>query len=146
MMGESRDEPFVCVKLPTSRVHFFGIGSFGTAVESCLFHPFVKRPVLRPTSDFQIRQYFVDASFYAADVISRGFCGEGFLCEGFSPSSATVKARSLALSDHNMLLFNTRPYVSVESDLLGRARVGRSTSPFRCARLWHSTRQKYCET
>lgn len=41
----------------------------------------------------QIRQYFMDDSFYAADVTSRGFCDKGFPCEGFSPSSATVKAR-----------------------------------------------------
>ena len=33
----------------------------------------------------------MDSSFYAADVTARGFCDQGFPCEGFSPSSATVK-------------------------------------------------------
>lgn len=33
----------------------------------------------------------MDEKFYSADVTARGFCGGGFLCEGFSPSSATVK-------------------------------------------------------
>ena len=48
----------------------------------------------------QIRQYFKDESFYAADVNSRGLCGElvnptnTFTCEAFSPSSATVKVRT----------------------------------------------------
>ena len=51
----------------------------------------------------QIRQYFKDESFYAADVNSRGLCGEipnainTFACEAFSPSSATVKV-GIALS------------------------------------------------
>lgn len=39
----------------------------------------------------QVRQYFKDKSFYYADVKARGFCDEGFLCEGFSASAATVK-------------------------------------------------------
>lgn len=39
----------------------------------------------------QVRQYFRDSSFYAADVEARDFCGEGFICEGFSASAATVK-------------------------------------------------------
>ncbi|CAM9533797.1 unnamed protein product [Scytosiphon promiscuus] len=39
-----------------------------------------------------VRQYFTDSSFYSDDVESRGFCGLGFVCDGFSPSSATVKA------------------------------------------------------
>lgn len=39
----------------------------------------------------QVRQYFRDSSFYAADVNARGFCGDGFSCEGFSASAATVK-------------------------------------------------------
>ena len=48
----------------------------------------------------QIRQYFKDESFYAADVTSRGLCGKlvnatnTFTCEAFSPSSATVKVRT----------------------------------------------------
>ena len=47
----------------------------------------------------QIRQYF-NKSFYAADVDSRGLCDErvnrnkAFVCEMFSPSSATVKVRT----------------------------------------------------
>ena len=45
---------------------------------------------LHPTN-LQVRQYFTDESFYAADVAARGLCGDAFLCEGFSPSSATVK-------------------------------------------------------
>ncbi|CAM9611967.1 unnamed protein product, partial [Hapterophycus canaliculatus] len=39
-----------------------------------------------------VRQYFRDSSFYSDDVESRGFCGQGFVCDGFSASSATVKA------------------------------------------------------
>ena len=48
----------------------------------------------------QIRQYFKDESFYAADVNSRGLCGELvnetklFASEAFSPASATVKVRT----------------------------------------------------
>ena len=48
----------------------------------------------------QIRQYFKDESFYAADVNARGLCGEQvtetntFACEAFSPSSATVKVKT----------------------------------------------------
>lgn len=42
----------------------------------------------------QIRQYFLDSSFYIADVTARGWCkDDGFPCEAFSPSSATVKVR-----------------------------------------------------
>ena len=42
--------------------------------------------------DSQIRQYFLDESFYLADVTARGWCNDGrFQCEAFSPSSATVK-------------------------------------------------------
>ena len=45
----------------------------------------------------QIRQYFVDPSFYVADVTARGWCNDdGFRCEAFSPSSATVKARTIS--------------------------------------------------
>ena len=35
----------------------------------------------------------MDDSFYAADVTARGLCSDSFVCEGFSPSSATVKVR-----------------------------------------------------
>ena len=35
----------------------------------------------------------MDDSFYAADVTARGLCSDGFVCDGFSPSSATVKVR-----------------------------------------------------
>lgn len=42
----------------------------------------------------QVRQYFLDESFYAADVSVRGLCDDDesiFACEAFSPSAATVK-------------------------------------------------------
>lgn len=40
----------------------------------------------------QIRQYFMDESFYVADRTARGWCDDdAFPCEAFSPSSATVK-------------------------------------------------------
>lgn len=39
----------------------------------------------------KVRQYFKDSNFYAADVEARGFCDQGFMCEGFSASAATVK-------------------------------------------------------
>ncbi|CAM9519334.1 unnamed protein product [Ectocarpus fasciculatus] len=39
-----------------------------------------------------VRQYFKDSSFYVADVDSRGFCDDGFMCDGFSPMATTVKA------------------------------------------------------
>ena len=35
----------------------------------------------------------MDDSFYAADVTARELCSADFVCEGFSPSSATVKVR-----------------------------------------------------
>lgn len=47
--------------------------------------------------DEQVRQYFIDESFYANDVSERGLCGDlvnatnAFVCEGFAPSAATVK-------------------------------------------------------
>lgn len=50
---------------------------------------------LLPFPTLQIRQYFVDEDFYAADITARGFCSDGFICEGFSPSSATVKVSAL---------------------------------------------------
>lgn len=52
-----------------------------------------------------IRQYFKNESFYAADVNSRGLCGEifnatnTFACEAFSPSSATLKAMFVNSAD-----------------------------------------------
>ena len=43
----------------------------------------------------QVRQYFSDSEFYAADVEKRGFCDEGsFECSSFSPSAATVKVQT----------------------------------------------------
>ncbi|CAM9548318.1 unnamed protein product, partial [Hapterophycus canaliculatus] len=38
-----------------------------------------------------IRQYFMNETFYAADMTARGFCNEWFGCEAFSPSAATIK-------------------------------------------------------
>ncbi|CAN0552174.1 unnamed protein product, partial [Laminaria digitata] len=55
----------------------------------------------------QIRQYFVDSSFYATDVSARGFCDQGFSCEGFSPSSATVKA--LLINSANLMGGSSEP-------------------------------------
>ncbi|CAN0390119.1 unnamed protein product, partial [Pylaiella littoralis] len=40
-----------------------------------------------------IRQYFMDAQFYGADLKARGFCGDWDGCEGFVPSAATLKAK-----------------------------------------------------
>ncbi|CAN0343522.1 unnamed protein product, partial [Scytosiphon promiscuus] len=54
-----------------------------------------------------IRQYFVDDSFYAADVTARGFCSDGFLCEGFLPSAATVKA--LLINSANLMGGSSEP-------------------------------------
>ncbi|CAM9868950.1 unnamed protein product, partial [Ascophyllum nodosum] len=48
-----------------------------------------------------VRQYFVDENFYAADVTARELCSNGFVCEGFSPSSATVKA--LLINSANLM-------------------------------------------
>ena len=43
----------------------------------------------------QVRQYFSDSKFYAADVEKRGFCDQGsFECNSFSPSAATVKVQT----------------------------------------------------
>ena len=44
----------------------------------------------------QVRQYFMDSDFYAADMTARGFCDEWAGCEAFTPSSATMKVSSLA--------------------------------------------------
>ena len=43
----------------------------------------------------------MDDNFYAADVTARGLCNNGFICKGFSPTSATVKVRALPLSPRN---------------------------------------------
>ena len=43
----------------------------------------------------QVRQYFVDSNFYARDVKARGFCDDGFVCNEFSPSAATVKVSGM---------------------------------------------------
>ncbi|CAN0469993.1 unnamed protein product, partial [Hapterophycus canaliculatus] len=72
----------------------YSAASDGTDDHSCRLWAYegtsMSTPVVAGASAM-IRQYFVDAKFYAADVTSRGFCDDGFLCEGFSPSSATVK-------------------------------------------------------
>ncbi|CAM9790716.1 unnamed protein product, partial [Ectocarpus fasciculatus] len=54
-----------------------------------------------------IRQYFVDETFYTADVTARGFCSDGFICEGFSPSAATVKA--LLINSANLMGGSSEP-------------------------------------
>eukprot|EP00903_Cladosiphon_okamuranus_P015158 g14016.t1 len=54
-----------------------------------------------------VRQYFLDEDFYTADVTARGFCGDGFLCESFSPSSATVKA--LLINSANLMGGDSEP-------------------------------------
>eukprot|EP00752_Nemacystus_decipiens_P004360 g3984.t1 len=54
-----------------------------------------------------VRQYFLDTSFYAADVSARGLCGGGFQCGGFSPSSATVKA--LFINSANLMGGSSEP-------------------------------------
>ncbi|CAB1107200.1 unnamed protein product [Ectocarpus sp. CCAP 1310/34] len=54
-----------------------------------------------------VRQYFVDETFYTADVTARGFCSDGFICEGFSPSAATVKA--LLINSANLMGESSQP-------------------------------------
>ncbi|CAN0534811.1 unnamed protein product, partial [Laminaria digitata] len=56
----------------------------------------------------QVRQYFLDESFYLADVTARGWCNDGgSQCEAFSPSSATVKA--LLINSANLMGGSSEP-------------------------------------
>ena len=81
----------------------------------------------------QVRQYFKEESFYAADVNSRGLCGElinatnAFACEAFFPSSATVKVRTALFfrrSTHPLTcLFSPLPF-SVRADVILSQYVG----------------------
>ncbi|CAN0458389.1 unnamed protein product [Ascophyllum nodosum] len=57
-----------------------------------------------------VRQYFMDDNFYATDVITRGLCDDGFVCESFSPSSATVKA--LLINSANLMGGSSEPNFS----------------------------------
>eukprot|EP00904_Undaria_pinnatifida_P000092 jgi/Undpi1/10083/HiC_scaffold_28.g12537.m1 len=55
-----------------------------------------------------VRQYFVDANFYLADVTARGWCNDGGpQCQAFSPSSATVKA--LLINSANLMGGSSEP-------------------------------------
>lgn len=74
----------------------------------------------------QVRQYFVDSSFYADDVTARGFCGgssgyeslASFTCAGFSPSSATVKVlHSYHVSSTRVVIVKTN-FVNAVADSL----------------------------
>ncbi|CAM9589206.1 unnamed protein product, partial [Scytosiphon promiscuus] len=54
----------------------------------------------------QIRQYFTNETFYAADMQDRGFC-DSFGCEAFAPSAATVKA--MLINSANLMGGSTEP-------------------------------------
>eukprot|EP00904_Undaria_pinnatifida_P010989 jgi/Undpi1/701/HiC_scaffold_10.g04165.m1 len=55
-----------------------------------------------------VRQYFLDESFYLADVTARGWCNDGGpQCEAFSPSSATVKA--MLINSANLMGGSSEP-------------------------------------
>ncbi|CAM9166855.1 unnamed protein product, partial [Hapterophycus canaliculatus] len=77
----------------------YSAASDGTDTHSCRLWAYrgtsMSCPIVAGASAM-IRQYFIDESFYAADVAARGFCNDDFKCEGFSPSSATVKVSKLS--------------------------------------------------
>ncbi|CAM9668187.1 unnamed protein product, partial [Laminaria digitata] len=82
----------------------------GTDGHSCRLYAYLGTSMSCPIvagAAAMIRQYFVDASFYATDVSARGFCDQSVLCEGFSPSSATVKA--LLINSANLMGGSSEP-------------------------------------
>eukprot|EP00752_Nemacystus_decipiens_P002497 g2346.t1 len=84
--------------------HVYAAASDGTDLHSCRLWAYAGTSMSAPVvagSAAMVRQYFADEDFYTADVTARGFCGGGFLCEGFSPSSATVKA--LLINSANLM-------------------------------------------
>eukprot|EP00903_Cladosiphon_okamuranus_P006848 g6670.t1 len=54
-----------------------------------------------------VRQNFMDNTFYATDMVARGFCDEWSGCDAFPPSSATVKA--LLINSANLMGEGTEP-------------------------------------
>lgn len=65
-----------------------------------------------------MRQYFSDPSYYANDVQTRGMCSGGasnFLCEAFSPSSATVKVLGTAKLEISISAFRAQRPVPLVS-------------------------------
>ncbi|CAN0100531.1 unnamed protein product, partial [Ascophyllum nodosum] len=82
----------------------YSAASDGTGLYSCRLWAFKGTSMSCPVvagAAAMVRQYFVDDSFYAADVTARGLCSADFVCEGFSPSSATVKA--LLINSANLM-------------------------------------------
>lgn len=83
-----------------ARADYFSVATSLLAVEAAA-PPLVRRTPASPRtlldvldpccSTPQVRQYFEDGDFYAAELTARDFCDEWSGCEAFSPSSATVK-------------------------------------------------------
>ncbi|CBN77322.1 peptidase S8 and S53 [Ectocarpus siliculosus] len=88
----------------------YSAASDGTDSHSCRLWAYqgtsMSCPIVAGASAM-VRQYFVNETFYTADVTSRGFCSDGFICEGFSPSAATVKA--LLINSANLMGESSQP-------------------------------------
>lgn len=67
----------------------------------------------------QVRQYFMESEFYAADLAARGFCDDWAGCEALTPSSATVKVGFplVTLSREPYLLASSRLHCFVYREL-----------------------------
>ncbi|CAN0198353.1 unnamed protein product [Ectocarpus sp. 6 AP-2014] len=88
----------------------YSAASDGTDTHSCRLWAYEGTSMSCPIvagAAAMIRQYFVDETFYTADVTARGFCSDGFICEGFSPSAATVKA--LLINSANLMGGSSEP-------------------------------------
>ncbi|CAN0465285.1 unnamed protein product, partial [Ectocarpus sp. 8 AP-2014] len=88
----------------------YSAASDGTDSHSCRLWAYqgtsMSCPIVAGASAM-VRQYFVNETFYTADVTARGFCSDGFICEGFSPSAATVKA--LLINSANLMGESSQP-------------------------------------
>ncbi|CAM9536300.1 unnamed protein product, partial [Laminaria digitata] len=89
----------------------YSASSDATDTHSCrlqaIFGTSMSCPIVAGASAM-IRQYFLDDSFYVADVTARGWCdNDTFPCEAFSPSSATVKA--LLINSANLMGGSSEP-------------------------------------
>ncbi|CAM9635784.1 unnamed protein product [Ectocarpus sp. 4 AP-2014] len=88
----------------------YSAASDGTDTHSCRLWAYqgtsMSCPIVAGASAM-VRQYFVNETFYTADVTARGFCSDGFICEGFSPSAATVKA--LLINSANLMGESSKP-------------------------------------
>ncbi|CAM9691381.1 unnamed protein product [Scytosiphon promiscuus] len=88
----------------------YSAGGDGTDAHSCRLWAYAGTSMSCPIvagASAMIRQYFMNETFYAADMTARGFCDDWFGCEAFSPSAATIKA--LLINSANLMGGSSEP-------------------------------------